>query len=62
MKGYKVAFNIYASSQEEADALSNAIGSFVDSYAKRGVAVTAYKLESALKKWGDNPIVRSFFK
>lgn len=62
MIGAKVTFNVYANSQEEADAASQAIASFVDNMAKQGVAVTANKLSQAVQSWGNNPLVRNYFK
>jgi ApbE superfamily uncharacterized protein (UPF0280 family) len=62
MQGYKVQFNVFANSQEEADAASRAIATFVDNMAKQGVAVTAEKLSQAVQSWGNNPLVRNYFK
>lgn len=62
MIGAKVAFNVYANSQEEAEAASKAIADFVDKMAKQGVAVTAEKLTQAVRNWGNNPLVRNYFK
>ena len=44
MQGYRVSFNIFAESAEEADAVSRALGDFVDGYAKLGIAVSASKI------------------
>ena len=62
MEGYPVQFNVYAESREEADAASSAIKAFITSQAERGVAVTAAKLTAAVRKWGDNFPVTSYFK
>ncbi|MBR4755688.1 MAG: hypothetical protein IK076_01965 [Bacteroidales bacterium] len=62
MKGYPVQFNVYAETQEEADRASAAIKGFISSQAQRGVAVTAAKLTEAVRKWGDNFIVTSYFR
>ncbi len=62
MEGYPVQFNVYAESREEADAASSAIKAFIPSQAERGVAVTAAKLTEAVRKWGDNFLVTSYFK
>lgn len=62
MIGAKIAFNVYANSQEEADAASKVIASFIDNMAKLGVAVTANKLSQAVQSWGNNPLVRNYFK
>ena len=58
MQGYEVRFNIYAESQEEADAVSRVFKDFVNENARRGVAVTAGKIISAVRRWGGNPFVR----
>ena len=62
MKGFPVQFNIYAASQEEADAASTAIKSFITQQAEKGVAVTANKVAEAISKWKDNYFVTSFFR
>ena len=62
MSGYEVKFNIYANSQQEADAVSMAFGKFVDERAREGVAVSASKLLSIVSKWGSNPIIKNYFK
>lgn len=62
MIGAKIAFNVYANSQEEADTASKAIATFIDNMAKQGVAVTAEKLSQAIQSWGNNPLVRNYFK
>ena len=58
MQGYKVSFNVYAESQEEADAVSQAFKDFINDNARRGVAVTAAKINAAVRRWGGNPFVR----
>ena len=62
MKGYPVQFNVYAETQEEADRTSEAIKAFITAQAQKGVAVTAEKLTAAVRKWGDNFLVASYFK
>lgn len=62
MIGAKIVFNVYANSQEEADVASKAIATFIDNMAKQGVAVTAEKLSQAIQSWGNNPLVRNYFK
>lgn len=62
MIGARVTFNVYANNQTEADAASKAIATFVDNLAKQGVAVTAEKLTQAVQSWGNNPLVRNYFK
>lgn len=59
MQGYEVKFNIYANSQEEADAVSKALGEFVNDNARRGVAVSAGKILEAFNRWGGNAFVRN---
>ncbi len=66
MQGYEVKFNIYAESQEEADAVSQALKGFINENARIGVAVSAAKILSAFQRWGGNAFIRSriiqFFK
>ena len=62
MKGFKVSFNVFAESQEEANKLSNALGQFVDNNAKQGVAITAKKVLEAINRWGNNFLVNSYLK
>lgn len=62
MQGYKVSFNVFASSQEAADKASMAAREFVDRLAAKGIAVTAEKLASALSRYGNNFIVESYFE
>lgn len=61
MDGYEVRFKVYASSQAEADRLSEAVREIVRKNAQRGVAVTAAKLEALIKRWGDSSLVTNFF-
>lgn len=62
MKGFKVSFNIFAESQEEADKLSVELGRFIDNNAKQGIAITANKVSEAIKRWGNNFLVNSYLK
>ena len=62
MRGYKVEFNVYAESQEEADAATRAIKDFISQKAQTGVAVTARKITEALSRWQDNMFVTNYFK
>lgn len=62
MRGYPVQFNVYAETQEEADQASEAIKAFISDQARSGVAVTARKLTEAVRKWGGNFLVSSYFK
>ena len=59
MQGYEVKFNIYAESQEEADAVSKALGGFVNENARIGVAVSASKILGAFQRWGGNAFIRN---
>lgn len=61
MQGYKIQFNVYANSQDEADRASKTIADYVDRMARQGVAVTADKIAGAVEKWGENVMVRNFF-
>ena len=62
MSGYEVKFNVYANSQDEADAASAAIKAFITTMAQRGVAVTADKLTAAIQRWQNNAFVINYFK
>lgn len=62
MQGYEIKFNVYAASQAEADAASRAIKDFIGQNARQGIAVTAERLTTAVKKWGSNPLVKNYFK
>ena len=62
MRGYPVQFNVYAETREEADQASEAIKAFISDQARRGVTVTARKLTEAVRKWGGNFLVSSYFK
>ena len=58
MQGYKVSFNVFADTQDEADMVSRLIGNFVNDCASRGVAVTAKKITAAVSRWGGNAFIR----
>ena len=62
MKGFPVQFNVYAETQAEADAASEAIKTFISAQAEKGVAVTAIKVAEAVRRWKDNYFVTSYFK
>lgn len=62
MQGYKIEFNVYADTQEEADAATCALKSFISKKAQMGVAVTANKISEALARWQDSVWVTNFFK
>ena len=58
-KVVNVAFKIWATDESEATALIREIGQFIDEQGRQGRKVTATKLTSALRKWKDNPLVRT---
>ena len=58
MQGFQVKFNIYAESQAEADAVSQAFKDFINEQARMGVAVSARKISEAVRRWGGNPFIR----
>lgn len=59
MQGFEVKFNVYANSQAEADELTRAVKDFISDHARHGVAVTATKLTSAIRRFGESPITRN---
>ena len=59
MKGYEIKFNVYAESQEEADAATQAIKAFISEHAKQGRAVTANKISAAISNWKSNVLVKN---
>lgn len=59
MKGYEVKFNIYAESQADADAATNAIKAFIREHAQQGRAVTASKVAAAIGNWKNNALVKN---
>lgn len=59
MKGYPIAFNIYAEDANEAAGARKAIVDFIDSHAREGRAVTGEKIIKALRSLDDNPFVRA---
>lgn len=61
MKGYEIKFNVFASSQEEADKAAEAIRRFVDDKARLGIPVTAEKIAVAVDNWKDNYFVNRYF-
>lgn len=66
MKGYKIEFEIYAESKQEAEEGKKAIVAFISELAYNGSAVTGNKIVQATKKWKENMFVRNkiveFFK
>ena len=62
MKGYKIEFNIYAESQQEADQAADAIKQFISAQAQKGRAVTAKKISDAMSRLSNNFFVKKYFK
>jgi ribulose-5-phosphate 4-epimerase/fuculose-1-phosphate aldolase len=62
----KIAFNIYASSDEEAEKGRKAITQFIDIMGQHGAMVSGRKLHEAIGHIGDNSFIMSqiinFFK
>ena len=54
-----ITFRVWATDESEATALSREIGKFIDEQGSRGHRVTAARLTQALRKWKDNPLVRT---
>lgn len=50
MQAKKLEFYIYAESDKEVEECRKAIGSLIESYRQRGIAVTAEKLRQAVEK------------
>lgn len=59
MEGYRISFNIYADSEDEAKQAEQAIINFITAHAQEGRAVSAQKITSALSQWEKNPFVKS---
>lgn len=62
MQGFEVKFNVYAETQDEADATAKAIKAFITEMASRGIAVTAARLTTAVERWRNNIFVINYFK
>lgn len=62
MKPYKVQFYVYASSEEEVQALESAMRDFVKTLYNKGVLVTAHRMMAALRQFGTNLLVTNFLK
>jgi hypothetical protein len=62
----KIAFNIYANSDEEAERGRNAIVQFINIMGQHGAKVSGNKLAEAVSKLGNNSFITSqiikFFK
>ena len=59
MQGYEVKFNIYAESQAEADAVSQAFIAFISENARKGIAISAARCLQAVSDFGANPFIRN---
>jgi hypothetical protein len=59
MEGYKVSFNIFAESQEQADETSRQLGAFVDGCAAKGVAVSAGRILPLLRQIETSPFLQA---
>ena len=59
MKGYKIAFEIYAESEEEARMAQQSIIGFISQHAKQGRAVTGKKIVNALGSLEKNIFIRN---
>ena len=53
-----ISFNVWGN-EESAAELKREIGRFIDEQGAQGRMVTADKLAEAIRKWKDNPLVRS---
>ena len=62
MQGYEIKFNVYANSQEEADADTSEVKAFISDMAQKGIAVTAGKIATAVARWKNNVFVTNYFK
>lgn len=62
MKPYKVEIYLYADNEQEASEATKAAYDFVKGNYEAGVLVTAKKFTEVIKKWGNNPLVRSFIR
>ncbi len=59
LKGYPIAFNIYATNEQEAEECKRAIIGFIGLHAAQCRAVTAKKVAQAINDWDKNPIVKN---
>ncbi len=66
LKGFPLAFNIYAENESEVEDCRMAIVAFIGMHASQCRAVTARKVAEAISNWDKNPLVRNriinFFK
>lgn len=59
LKPHKIAFELYAYDEQEAESARMAIIAFIGQHAAQGRAVTAEKVARAVSNWQQNPIVKS---
>lgn len=62
MKPYQVTFYVYAENEEQIKALQTEFNQFIRSKYNSGIIVTAEKLISALRRFGQNFMVNNFLK
>ena len=59
LQGYEIKFNIYAESQQEAEAARQALIGFIEQHRVQGRAVRGSKIVEAVSRWERNPLVRT---
>lgn len=59
LKGFPITFNLYAFDEEEVERCRKALVEFIGLHAVECRAVTAEKVERAVKNWDKNPFVKS---
>lgn len=59
LRPHRIAFELYAFDEQEAEECRKAIIAFIGQHAKAGRAVTAGKVAQAVARWDQNAIVRS---
>lgn len=59
LKGFPIAFNIYAENESEAEECRMAIVAFIGLHASQCRAVTAKKVAQALSNWDKNMLVKN---
>lgn len=62
MKAYKTSIYIYAESEEEVTAFEETFRNLLEEKRSQGIAVTANKLTSAIRKYGNNFFLNNFLK
>ena len=59
LRGFPIAFNVYARNEQEVEDLRMAIVGFIGYHAHQGRAVDAARLAKAIANWDKNPIVKN---